>query len=83
MAWAVDNLDDENGNFARTLESFDADITRLVYANLVRRRTLGVAAVGPDGSIELRNGTVYLIFLVMAIVATYLIHATSSNEVFL
>lgn len=76
-AWAVDNLHDVDGNFAEVLEGIDADIAQLVYANLVRRRSLGMATVGPGGSIELKNGTVYLIFLVMAIVGSYLIHAAA------
>ncbi|CAN0560553.1 unnamed protein product, partial [Ectocarpus sp. 12 AP-2014] len=79
IAWAVDNLHDGDGNFAEVLEGIDADITRLVYANLVRRRSLGMATVGRSGSIELKNGTVFLMFLVMGIVGGYLIHATGED----
>ncbi|CAM9713240.1 unnamed protein product, partial [Ectocarpus sp. 4 AP-2014] len=79
IAWGVDNGHDGDGRFAQTLERFDADIARLVYEILVSRRSLGMATVGPNGSIELKNGTVYLIFLVMGIVGGYLVHATGTD----
>lgn len=75
MAWAIDNGIDVDGALAEALGRIDADITRLVYESLVRRRSLGMATVGPSGSIELKNGTVFLMFLVMGIVGGYLIHA--------
>ncbi|CAN0252905.1 unnamed protein product [Ectocarpus sp. 6 AP-2014] len=79
IAWGVDNGLDDDGSYSQTLERMDADIARMVYEILVSRRSLGMATVGPNGSIELKNGTVYLIFLVMGIVGGYLIHATGTD----
>ncbi|AAK14446.1 unnamed protein product [Ectocarpus sp. 4 AP-2014] len=79
IAWGVDNGLDDDGRFAQTLERIDANIARLVYEILVSRRSLGMATVGPNGSIELKNGTVYLIFLVMGIVGGYLIHGAGTD----
>ncbi|CAN0524914.1 unnamed protein product [Ectocarpus sp. 12 AP-2014] len=72
MARAIDNGHDGDGRFAEVLEGIDANISELVYASL---RSLGIATVGPSGSIELKDGEVSLMFLVMGIVGGYLIHA--------
>lgn len=77
--WALNTFGNSRGH-AEHIELIDAEINRLVYESLLRRRSLGMATIGPSGSIELKNITVYLMFLIMGILGIHLIYDTDRDR---
>lgn len=75
--WAERHLAElDHEELRENINGYDAEITQRVHRILVLRRSMGMATTGPNGSVQLQNGLVALLFCVMGILSVHLIYDT-------